>query len=1003
MNSLDKTQHRYIIPLMVLGAVAVIATPLNPVNAVIQTSSSLQTASTEGSKDLQTDLQAYYRFDEESAESYTLEFDGDNDFVEIPHDSEMNKVFGGSLNFTLSSWIYVKEWENHATAIHKAKSGWWSGSTASLWIEEDGLTAVIGSNEGGNEDGSNIRITHKPALKKWHHMIAVANNTHLILYVNGERKGSKPITDYIKANLTTNTQPVTIGRRTPSHQESLNGSISEVKAFDRNLSEKEIEDLYRRNEFPASSLVIHQRFDEGSTGCDLTSGSRCLEDLNSNDGLPHNFTDNLWNSGSGWSTASPADPLDISDSSGSNHNTTIRNGNHGRLNNFSHTPSSGWTNSTLGRSSLRFDGQDDYVEVPDNEVFDLGKDDLTVSTWIKIPSDYSPANHRIIVEKAVEEHFHTSDGPGWGISIDTSGRIYGGVTDSDGNNKWETEKLTDIRDGKWHHISLVIRNGDSVETYLDGSLEDSEPLPEVNFSPSVPLGIGASADSTTRNIRASIDEVKIYSRGLSAPEVQNLYRRKKVREGLVGEWSFEKGEGGKAYDTSSKQHEGILNTESFDVSPSEKIRTDLNISSSNFSFSAWIKPQNSSWDDYKRRYRKPVVLTENSGTLLENYQVNLTVDTESLIKEEKMSSDCGDIRFFGSNSSELHHHIHSGCNSQNTSIAIKIPEIHSGSEKKIWMYYGSNYGDGGDPEETYYIYDLHGNGYSGDLINDANYRKNQGFVELTENKDGQKGAINYSNGTPEPGWKASWEYYIGDGTDADALWLYSWGSSRETTEDPNGNAVHWLLNDHDDCIGVGNNGQCGNLSNWNENPATEKWEEASAYSYREGNTLNYMFRTLGNTTSGSWTNSSFPMGHVFGFGARTGGKNNYHRIRNITVRKYVEPEPSASIGNEQRRPEIISSEDTGIVSTGEGAVFKTGRNQAYSPIQVASWHHVAGIKEENKNRLFINGELVAETQTSTSLTEQTFNLTQNLDARVDEIRIYNRSLSDREVKRLSFK
>ena len=43
-------------------------------------------------------------------------------------------------------------------------------------------------------------------------------------------------------------------------------------------------------------------------------------------------------------------------------------------------------------------------------------------------------------------------------------------------------------------------------------------------------------------------------------------------------------------------------------------------------------------------YRKSVIVS-NSGYLLTNYQVLVTVDTASLVTAGKLLSTCGDIRF----------------------------------------------------------------------------------------------------------------------------------------------------------------------------------------------------------------------------------------------------------------------------------------------------------------------------------------------------------------------
>jgi len=98
---------------------------------------------------------------------------------------------------------------------------------------------------------------------------------------------------------------------------------------------------------------------------------------------------------------------------------------------------------------------------------------------------------------------------------------------------------------------------------------------------------------------------------------------------------------------------------------------------------------NSSW-----KYRKPITITEQSGNTLTDYQVKLTIDTASLISEEKMNSDCSDIRFTWYNESsgeevEIPYWIESGCNSANTVIWVKVPEIPANDNATIYMYYGN--------------------------------------------------------------------------------------------------------------------------------------------------------------------------------------------------------------------------------------------------------------------------------------------------------------------------
>lgn len=95
---------------------------------------------------------------------------------------------------------------------------------------------------------------------------------------------------------------------------------------------------------------------------------------------------------------------------------------------------------------------------------------------------------------------------------------------------------------------------------------------------------------------------------------------------------------------------------------------------------------NNSWN-----YRKEIIIS-NTGSLLTNYQVLITIDTTSLVNSvpiSKMRSDCNDIRFTSSDGSTLlNYWIESGPNTVSTKIWVKIPSITNGSNT-IYLYYGN--------------------------------------------------------------------------------------------------------------------------------------------------------------------------------------------------------------------------------------------------------------------------------------------------------------------------
>ncbi len=92
-------------------------------------------------------------------------------------------------------------------------------------------------------------------------------------------------------------------------------------------------------------------------------------------------------------------------------------------------------------------------------------------------------------------------------------------------------------------------------------------------------------------------------------------------------------------------------------------------------------------------YRALITIEENSGSTLTDYQIKITLDTQSLISAGKMRSDCGDIRFYYTNYSgtyEIPYWIEDvTCNTPNTNIWVKVPEISANGQTIVYMYYGN--------------------------------------------------------------------------------------------------------------------------------------------------------------------------------------------------------------------------------------------------------------------------------------------------------------------------
>ncbi len=90
------------------------------------------------------------------------------------------------------------------------------------------------------------------------------------------------------------------------------------------------------------------------------------------------------------------------------------------------------------------------------------------------------------------------------------------------------------------------------------------------------------------------------------------------------------------------------------------------------------------------QYRKDVKIVNTLDQDLIDYPVKVVIDTATLISQGKMRNDCGDIRFTRQDGVTLiPYWIEGGCNTSQTVIWVKVPEIPATDEAKVYLYYGN--------------------------------------------------------------------------------------------------------------------------------------------------------------------------------------------------------------------------------------------------------------------------------------------------------------------------
>ena len=167
------------------------------------------------------------------------------------------------------------------------------------------------------------------------------------------------------------------------------------------------------------------------------------------------------------------------------------------------------SNSKIGSNCLEFDGQDDYIDIKNQSNFRLST--FSISVWVKTNKNDSSA---IFYRGDSSEYEYLLYNTGGDDSI----RVY--VTDSSSSNY--NANVPNATDGKWHHI-VGLWDGSQLKIFMDGSLQDTVNVGDISiYSSSGKVNIGYYNEGNNY-FEGAIDDVRIYDRPLSTPEIKALY------------------------------------------------------------------------------------------------------------------------------------------------------------------------------------------------------------------------------------------------------------------------------------------------------------------------------------------------------------------------------------------------------------------------------------------------------------------------------------------------
>ncbi|MHC4148287.1 MAG: LamG domain-containing protein, partial [Planctomycetota bacterium] len=245
-----------------------------------------------------------------------LSFDGVDDYVDVGDRPSLD--FGAADSFTISAWIRCIGAGQQSIVGKRDHDGnaWQEGYRFEIYLNK--LYFVI-------EDTSDVGVEifgNSAVGGDWHHVVACRDTVEdkLYVYVDGGSDAT-PVVDTTIASLSGN-EPFTIGR---SHGGiHFDGTIDDVRVYNRALSAEEIEELYTEGGGP----IAHWKFDEGE-------GITAYDSAGDNDG-------------------------------------TIYGAN--------------WTDGQIG-GALDFDGVDDYVDIGCQLIGEVD-DSFTAMAWFKLAAGF---------------------------------------------------------------------------------------------------------------------------------------------------------------------------------------------------------------------------------------------------------------------------------------------------------------------------------------------------------------------------------------------------------------------------------------------------------------------------------------------------------------------------------------------------------------------------------------------------------------------------------------
>ena len=208
-------------------------------------------------------------------------------------------------------------------------------------------------------------------------------------------------------------------------------------------------------------------------------------------------------------------------------------------------------------NAYHFDGINDYIDCSNSSIFNISSE-ITLSCWVRTNDNRSGLIGRPTM---ISKWSYTDEGQAYWFALNEGklGSTFNAITGED-NENWGNTK---INDNQWHLVT-VSADGNliqkQIKVYIDGQLDceyDASGTIIKTSNSNVLIGVCLLPDHGS--FLGDIDDIRIYSRALSEAEIDTLYHEggwtgNDINAGLVAYYPFN----GNANDESGNVNNGVV-------------------------------------------------------------------------------------------------------------------------------------------------------------------------------------------------------------------------------------------------------------------------------------------------------------------------------------------------------------------------------------------------------------------------------------------------------------